>query len=481
LTALNQTTTPLVLTSRSEEYHAAVAASAVLTAAAVITVADLTLADVTAYLSSANPPDTRAGARWAPVLASLTAAPPAPAAATVAAALATPLTVYLARVVYSDALQHNPAELLDGSRLPTAEAIEEHLLGAFVPAVYRQPDPTQTSHPRRRPWDDADDAHRWHTSLATHLHRRDTQDLAWWRLRDAVPRTVRVLTFTLVYGPIIGLLFGGQYGLVAGIAFGIALGPVGALGIDANEPQPLSTRFQLRRKARKPQPQWTQSRLRALVLKLLKVLARRAIRLPAALVVGITAGLAFGIALGLVVGLVFGITGWFANEFVARLVSGFWLGFISGFGLGFSSGVTTVLIPEASEARAVEADTVLSPVDLLHINRKQLIGFAVGSGLVLWLMSVAFGLVGGRTIPDAITFAAPLPVFFPVFLVPLSAWGRWLIFTRLWLPATGKLPWPVMGFLVDAHRRGVLRQAGGVYQYRHARLRDRLATRSSSP
>jgi hypothetical protein len=30
-----------------------------------------------------------------------------------------------------------------------------------------------------------------------------------------------------------------------------------------------------------------------------------------------------------------------------------------------------------------------------------------------------------------------------------------------------------MGFLVDAHRRGVLRQAGGAYQYRHARLRDR--------
>jgi hypothetical protein len=30
-------------------------------------------------------------------------------------------------------------------------------------------------------------------------------------------------------------------------------------------------------------------------------------------------------------------------------------------------------------------------------------------------------------------------------------------------------------FLEDAHRRGVLRQAGALYQFRHASLHDRLA------
>ncbi|MFI6358668.1 hypothetical protein ACIBJF_40075 [Streptomyces sp. NPDC050743] len=33
-----------------------------------------------------------------------------------------------------------------------------------------------------------------------------------------------------------------------------------------------------------------------------------------------------------------------------------------------------------------------------------------------------------------------------------------------------------MAFLDDAHRRGVLRQAGAVYQFRHARLQEQLAT-----
>ncbi|CAK7287034.1 hypothetical protein SGPA1_41294 [Streptomyces misionensis JCM 4497] len=40
---------------------------------------------------------------------------------------------------------------------------------------------------------------------------------------------------------------------------------------------------------------------------------------------------------------------------------------------------------------------------------------------------------------------------------------------------TGRLPWAVAAFLDDAYQRGVLRQAGAVYQFRHARLQSRLA------
>jgi hypothetical protein len=63
--------------------------------------------------------------------------------------------------------------------------------------------------------------------------------------------------------------------------------------------------------------------------------------------------------------------------------------------------------------------------------------------------------------------------------VGLSAWG-WLLTTRLWLCATGRLPWRLMTFLQEAHRRGVLRQAGAVYQFRHARLQERLASQTDS-
>jgi hypothetical protein len=73
---------------------------------------------------------------------------------------------------------------------------------------------------------------------------------------------------------------------------------------------------------------------------------------------------------------------------------------------------------------------------------------------VAWCLLIAGGLIGW---------------------VMLSAWGRWLLLVRFWLPLTGRLPWRTFEFLDDACRRGVLRRAGGVYQFRHARLQDRLA------
>ncbi|MBV9484834.1 MAG: hypothetical protein JO246_02130 [Frankiaceae bacterium] len=50
--------------------------------------------------------------------------------------------------------------------------------------------------------------------------------------------------------------------------------------------------------------------------------------------------------------------------------------------------------------------------------------------------------------------------------------------TRLWLGLRGRLPLRAMAFLDDAHRRGVLRQFGAVYQFRHGRLQDHLAEES---
>jgi hypothetical protein len=56
-----------------------------------------------------------------------------------------------------------------------------------------------------------------------------------------------------------------------------------------------------------------------------------------------------------------------------------------------------------------------------------------------------------------------------------TAWGQWVVLSRVWLPLTGRLPWAMTAFLDDAYRRGVLRQAGAVYQFRHARLQDHLS------
>ncbi len=58
-----------------------------------------------------------------------------------------------------------------------------------------------------------------------------------------------------------------------------------------------------------------------------------------------------------------------------------------------------------------------------------------------------------------------------------SAWPSCEI-ARIWLAMRHRLPWQLMGFLDDAHRRGVLRQSGAVYQFRHIELQHRLAARS---
>ncbi|MFD8819393.1 hypothetical protein ACFV23_49965, partial [Streptomyces sp. NPDC059627] len=58
--------------------------------------------------------------------------------------------------------------------------------------------------------------------------------------------------------------------------------------------------------------------------------------------------------------------------------------------------------------------------------------------------------------------------------VALSAWGR-LAVARVWLGVTGRLPWRLMAFLEDAHRRGVLRRSGAYFEFRHLRLQSHLA------
>jgi hypothetical protein len=54
------------------------------------------------------------------------------------------------------------------------------------------------------------------------------------------------------------------------------------------------------------------------------------------------------------------------------------------------------------------------------------------------------------------------------------AWGTYTA-SRILLALRGDLPWRPVAFFDDAQRRGVLRQSGGVYQFRHARLQDHLS------
>jgi hypothetical protein len=70
---------------------------------------------------------------------------------------------------------------------------------------------------------------------------------------------------------------------------------------------------------------------------------------------------------------------------------------------------------------------------------------------------VAFGVAVGAAVLVVVGIAAG-------FI--RASWGHYVI-ARVWLAAKGRLPFGLMPFLQDAHARGVLRQNGAAYQFRH--------------
>ncbi|MFI1766617.1 NACHT domain-containing protein [Streptomyces sp. NPDC020800] len=170
---------PLLVTSRAGAWAEAVAEGDVLTAAEVVELLPLDLAQAGAHLErTARPLHTADGTRatvWTPVLREFAERPDSPPAR----ALASPLMVSLARAVYGDG-SGDPSELLRRERFATVAAVEEHLLGAFVPASFADSGPRAAAAAQRRL-----------ALLARSLHQRDTRLLAWWELDSMVPRALR--------------------------------------------------------------------------------------------------------------------------------------------------------------------------------------------------------------------------------------------------------------------------------------------------
>lgn len=465
---------PLVLTSRSKEYIAAAAGTRGVHRAAVITVTNLALNEVKDYLRLASPrlAATVDTTRWDPVMDQLSLVPSSPAAGNLAHALTTPLMVALARTVYSDTFDRDPTTLLDTKRFGTAADLEHHLLSSLVPSVYQARPNGRPS--RRSPNWTPEQAQRWLSYLAAHLKQLGTTDLAWWQLGTTLSRWSR----TLVISVLAGLIFGGVtavgnlpvdlvttrlglgFAVHRGLVVGLVHGLVGGLAFgqayrfaDSRRPlQPSPVRIRLTGGAR----QW-------------------GTRLTARLKIGIALGSGFGLAVVLVdrilvsgLGLDDGTSG---GGFLASVVE---FTLAVGLGTGLALGLMTWLEAPINLKNAV------SPAQLLSANRGNVIGqmlvWAVAFGLIFWLgtaatvsplRAVETGLVFGIEA----AFAGGLG-----YGLSLTAWGRWVALARIWLPLTGRLPWRLLSFLDDACRRGALRQAGAVYQFRHAHLQDHLTT-----
>ncbi|MFC4611526.1 NACHT domain-containing protein [Streptomyces maoxianensis] len=448
---------PMVITSRAPEYTAAVTETDVLTAAVVIELEDLTLSDLADYL-----PRTAAGHRtgiWDEVLTQLREQPHASGPAELSRVLSNPLMVFLARTLYSDTPGRNPIELLDNRRPATGDAIEHHLLGAFIPAVYRQLRPGA---PRWR----TDRAHHYLAYLANHLNRAGTRDLAWWQLRDTVARATRVRLIAAL-GFTVGLGLGGLFseaiveGLAQDLAFtltfasAVALAFALAYGFPNRGPAPTHSHLQIHG--------WTR-------------------QIGGKLRTGLAEGMRFGLVLSLGGGVTLGLALWFGQGRtlgIGALGLGFLVGAMYSLAVGLIYGLV-VGLTTAFEA-PVNPRTVAGFSTLLTIDRRNALwrafvgwlafALAAGSPVALANLSSAGSVALAMGLGLGLTFGL---VFGLLTRLMKSAWSQWLLLARIWLPLTGHLPWAVTAFLHDAHQRGILRQTGAVYQFRHARVQDHL-------
>ncbi|GAA1329479.1 hypothetical protein GCM10009660_00710 [Catellatospora bangladeshensis] len=444
LKAMNATSLPLVLTSRTAEYTAA-AERGVLSAAAGVELVGLAPADVADYLfrtarrlPAGDPDKTRTA--WDPVLARLRGKRDDPAVVVLAAVLSSPLMVALARTAYSDVPGRDPVELLDGDRFPAPQAVEDHLLTAFVPAAYRHPPPEQPSVGSSPRPVSPEQAQRW----LGHLARLDAPEIAWWRLADLVPGPVRALAgaasswlLVMAAGGFAAVLWwDAPIALLVSLAVAALCGLVFATGGH--------------------QPERRRLDVRAFLKTVLGDLG-----------VWVAVGLALDLALDRL-----SATGpGFSGNGLAITVAG-WL---------LTGGLPRILNQTSYDV--LDVRTVTSPAELLSTDRRNtftkmpLFGAVLGlaSGIASWMMpgaSLSAGLAVLMVLAPSFAGAA----LGLLVGIGTSSWGRWLVLTRGWQPLAGRLPRNLLGFLDDACRRGVLKQSGAVYEFRHARLRHHLAT-----
>jgi hypothetical protein len=385
--------------------------------------------------------------RWAPVLTALGTSTP------VGQALMTPLMLSLARVIYNP----RPGEYAGGLRDPadlcapgmtSREMVEQHLLDGFISAAYRNV-PGRAD--RHRYACTASSAERWLAFLARHLeYTAAGPDFAWWHLERAMPRTVSAIAAAagaaLGAGLTVAVTAGSTAGLMTRLVAALATGLITGLAIwlaghTPNRPM-TGVGWSLRPAIRSGQLRdaWRTKRIRT--SGLLAVAA-----FPAG---AVFTWLVFGLAVEpawLVIGLfTMGVYGMYGD--LAEVAS--------------------------PQAVLVRDRSCLLPLGLTAMTFAAAAGFLLGTAC-----GRAFRPLAGAANSPALGVAAGL-VFGVIgtlgFGMVAAAAPRWEI-ARGWLALRQVLPWRLMNFLEDAHQRGVLRQAGAVYQFRHVALQHRLAAK----
>lgn len=122
-----------------------------------------------------------------------------------------------------------------------------------------------------------------------------------------------------------------------------------------------------------------------------------------------------------------------------------------------------------------------TPVGSLRADRD---GGLIRTTAIVVCTTVVLGvlLYGAHWTSDMV-FATAAFGFLTLGLALFSGQRAWLAYSALVVHAAfhGRLPFRLMPFLDDAHRLGLLRAVGPVYQFRHAEFQDHLAPLARCP
>jgi hypothetical protein len=147
------------------------------------------------------------------------------------------------------------------------------------------------------------------------------------------------------------------------------------------------------------------------------------------------------------------------------------LGFLDGLVCGAAACLVATL-----SAFTPRRSRVASPQATMRVNQRNAIVAAAQQGLIAAIIfAISARFVSGA--PSALTAGFTAGAIYA--LAAASAGGLWtwarFRLIHILLAAYGLLPWRLWRFLNDAHRHGLLRQAGTSWQFRHTVLQDHLA------
>jgi hypothetical protein len=412
----------IVVLSRTIEMTSAASDHGVLMGAAAIELRTLDPAEAVNYLERVqlDPPPVA----WRDLIEHVRNNPASP----LSKALDNPLALTLVRDTYQ--FGDDVRELLEfcddtlgmSGDLAT-EAITGHLLDRVLPAAY-------TCRPGQPPLPyDLQTARNALTKIAAHMNQESTRDLRWWNIPDWIsptPRRMVGLVVGLVAGLVIGLAAGLSDGLRSGLEAGLSSGFL--IGCEAWISSTSEYPGNMGRFRVKTLLKWG-------TLKYVLMIG-----IPSGIASGTVTAIAFGIDAGIVAGIVIGLAA------------------------GLAAGVAVTFEDNS------ESTSALSPATSRRADQKYglVVGLLGGLGVGLmigFILGIFFGLTAG--------LAAGLAAGLGIQLLSSQVWPVSLAGAQL--AVKWHTPMRLMRFLDDAHHRNVLRTVGPIYQFRHARLQDRLA------